>query len=107
MCKHFAIFDTHVSQEPLVSHDFEGDTYWGSVVEEYPPDATPGQKLAGPWASLDNDSSFWLTRSSLYDALSTVGFTSVFECHIPAESTKPTNRVTLVAVKGQQLALPK
>src|SRR6185503_4881590 len=53
------------------------------------------------WASLDNPESFWLTRSSLYNALSHVGFTSVHECHVPAETVKPTGRVTLVALKGQ------
>jgi hypothetical protein len=32
--------------------------------------------------------------------LSSVGFTSVYECYIPPEPEKPINRITLLAVKG-------
>jgi hypothetical protein len=31
-----------------------------------------------------------------------VGFTSAYECHLPEESEKPSDRITLVAIKGQR-----
>ena len=34
--------------------------------------------------------------------LARVGFTSVYECYVPAETTKPIHRVTFVAIKGNR-----
>ena len=62
-------------------------------------------KLSRMGASLDNERNFWLSRPSIYNLLRHVGFTSVYECHIPAEPNKPTYRITFVAIKGQPCQL--
>ncbi|MGE3410527.1 MAG: class I SAM-dependent methyltransferase [Pirellulales bacterium] len=103
VCQHFAVFDTHICQEASANREFAGRTFWGSVYNEHAPDASMAQKLAAPWASLDNTASFWLTRQSLIDALDLAGFSSVFECHLPFEPNKPADRLTLVAMKGQKV----
>ena len=56
-------------------------------------------------ASLDNERNFWLSRASIYNLLRNVGFTSVYECHIPAESKKPGDKFTFVAIKGRPCQL--
>jgi SAM-dependent methyltransferase len=100
VCRGIAIFDTHISLQPEVSHQFNGKTYWGLTYTEHAADSTPEQRASKLWASLDNPTSFWFTRPSLYNALSSAGFTTVFETHIPPEPQRPSDRVTLVAVKG-------
>jgi hypothetical protein len=56
-------------------------------------------------ASLDNPLSFWFSRLSLSRALVDTGFTSVCECHVPLEPTKPANRTTIIAAKGEPVML--
>src|SRR5207245_6165964 len=46
--------------------------------------------------------SFYLSRTSLYCMLSRIGFTSVYECYIPPEPSKPIDRITLLAIKGRR-----
>jgi hypothetical protein len=102
VCRGIAIFDTHISLRPEVSREFNGKTYWGLTYAEHADNATSEQRAAKLWASLDNSTSFWMTRPSLYNALSSLGFTTVFESHIPPEPKRPLDRVTLVAVKGRR-----
>jgi hypothetical protein len=54
---------------------------------------------------LDNNENFWLTRATLYNALSHAGFTTAYECHVPAEPHKPADRITVVAIKGEKCRL--
>jgi hypothetical protein len=105
VCEGFALFDTHVSLAAEKSHLFKGKTYWGRGYQEHDPRSTPEHRAGQLWASLDNPESFWLTRASLYNALSHVGFTSVHECITPPEAEKPADRVTLLAFKGQRQRL--
>jgi hypothetical protein len=105
VCVRFAIIDTHISVSPEQSRSHEGKLYWGRPYVEHAPTASAEEKAQNLWASLDNAQSFWLTRDSLLDALSHAGFTSVLECHLPAEATKPADRITLVAFKGPRQAL--
>lgn len=93
VCNDFLLIDTHVgSQEKCCV--YKGIEYWGSTYSE---------DLSHPWSSIGNPNSFWFVRSSLYKILSVVGFTSVYECHVPFEPDKPTNRVTLLAMRNQPL----
>src|SRR5438046_472157 len=69
-----------------------GETYWGSWGEEHWPGDSKEVKLARLGASLDNEYNFWLSRPSIYNLLSHVGFTSIYECNIPAEPKKPGDR---------------
>jgi hypothetical protein len=53
-------------------------------------------------ASIDNPTSFWPTRSSLLNLLQSVGFTTVFEVHVPTVAALNAwcDHVVLIAVKG-------
>jgi 2-polyprenyl-3-methyl-5-hydroxy-6-metoxy-1,4-benzoquinol methylase len=102
VCGSFAVFDTHVSLSPELSREFDGDLYWGRVYREHMPDSTSEERYGRVWASLDNLTSFWFTRHSLYRALARTGFTSTFECHWPPEPEKGADRVTLLAMRGRR-----
>jgi hypothetical protein len=57
-------------------------------------------KLAGSWASLDHETSFWMTKPSLLNLLRDVGFTMMLEVFRPASFFDFSDRVTLAAIKG-------
>jgi 2-polyprenyl-3-methyl-5-hydroxy-6-metoxy-1,4-benzoquinol methylase len=104
VCRAFAVIDTHIGAAER-SHLYKGKTYWGSAYAEHALEATPEHKAKQLWASIDNPASFWFTRPSLLNALTHVGFTSIYECHTPPEPQKPADRVTLVAIKGSRQKL--
>jgi SAM-dependent methyltransferase len=95
-----ALIDTHVSLSDRVSFDYKGTPYWGCFYSEHNPRSTTEERERALWASIDNPRSFWLTRPSLYNLLTSVGFTSVLECHVPPMLDVSHDRVTLAAVKG-------
>jgi len=105
VCRDFALIDTHVSLVPEKSCLHRGRKYWGRAYQEHAAGSPPQERTGRLWASLDNPESFWLTRPSLYNALSHAGFTTVYECHMPPESEKPLDRVTLLAMRGQRQEL--
>jgi 2-polyprenyl-3-methyl-5-hydroxy-6-metoxy-1,4-benzoquinol methylase len=101
VCRGFAIIHTHVALDAEVSRDYEGTRYWGRMFNEHSPLSTPEQRKRSLWASLDNVSSFWPTRPSLFNALTRAGFTSIYECQTPPEEM-PIHRATFVAIKGRR-----
>lgn len=112
VCQGFALLDTHVSMEAEKWYVYKGQKYWGSDYVEHRPDSTPEERDKSLWASLDNVTSFWFTRYSLYNLLSEVGFTSVYECHNPPvlnyerkRLRKETDRNTFLAMKGKKVTL--
>jgi len=105
VCDRCAIVDTFVSLRDEAAHEHRGRRYWGRYYQEHSLGATAEEKARDPWASIDNQRSFWLTRSSLYNALSDVGFTSVLECHVPALVGTLGDRITLLALKGEPVRL--
>ena len=105
VCRRALIIDTYISVADKEAFPDAGRTYYGRSVAEHDPRTTPEQRLASLWSSLDNVRSVWLTRPSLLNLLAHVGFTSVYECHVPAEPRKPADRITLVALKGQRTGL--
>lgn len=105
VCRKICIVDTRVALQPKTQYLSDGETYLGSWGEEHWPGDPEVVKLSRLGASLDNERNFWLSRSSIYNLLRHVGFTSVYECHIPAEPTKPSDRITFVAIKGQPCEL--
>jgi 2-polyprenyl-3-methyl-5-hydroxy-6-metoxy-1,4-benzoquinol methylase len=105
VCRRAAIFDTHVSLADEISQAYDGEEYRGTNFLEHRDDETEEERKQKLWASAGNPKSFWLTKPSLNNLLSRVGFTSVYECHNPSEINKPADRVTLVALKGERAEL--
>jgi len=105
VCRKICIVDTRVELRPKTQYAINGETYLGSWGEEHWPGDSEAVKLSRMGASLDNERNFWLSRPSIYNLLHHVGFTSVYECHIPAEPDKPSDRFTFVAIKGQPCQL--
>jgi len=97
----FAVLDTYVSTARQELHSHGGKPYWGRRIFEHSPEDSLEARLSRRWNSLDNPTSLWLTRCSLYNLLAASGFTTVYECHVPAEVHKPSDRLTLLAIKGK------
>lgn len=105
VCKKFVIIDTHVSMADKEYHMFKGKKYWGRYYIEHNPSSTLEERAKSLWASIDNPKSFWFTRPSLYNLISELGFTSLYECHNPPEIEKQYDRITLLAIKGREETL--
>jgi len=105
VCRGIAIIITDISITAKKPYIYNGKKYWGRTFLEHYSNSTSEERAKSLWASLDNLTSFWFTRSSLYNLLSDVGFTSIYECHIPLELEKRRDVVTLLAVKGEDEAL--
>ena len=102
VCDDIAVIDTRVAFGPTISLVYGETAYWGNRISEHKRSDTPEEKIKKYWASLDNVTSFHLSRTSLYCMLGRVGFTSVYECYIPPEPAKPIDRITLLAIKGKR-----
>jgi hypothetical protein len=103
VCDDIAVIDTRITLGPTLPYVYKGTKYWGHRISEgHRPSDTPEEKIKKYWASLDNVTSFHLSRTSLYCMLGRVGFTSVYECYIPPEPEKPVDRITLLAIKGRR-----
>jgi ubiquinone/menaquinone biosynthesis C-methylase UbiE len=103
VCDDIAVIDTRIAPGPTSSFVYDGVTYWGNRISEGHKTSDPQEeKIKRYWASLDNITSFHLSRTSLQCMLGRVGFTTVYECCIPSEPDKPIDRVTLLAIKGER-----
>ena len=109
-CSDLTVIDTQISLRPAVETHWRGRTYWGCVFQEHVSGAEKRAKLASLGASLEDEQSFWLTRSSLLNALRHVGFTSVAECRNPVDNMYVQGEfrlhadfITLVAMKGKPI----
>lgn len=87
------IIDTHIS---LSSKDVVGG-FCGKRYREHPLNSTLEQKQKNLKASIDNEWSFWYDKSSLLKALTSVGYTTIYEVLVPFEPNKPKDRITIVA----------
>jgi SAM-dependent methyltransferase len=105
MCEQFVIIDTHIALKAEYHAEHNGKSYEGMKVREHADDDSDEVRRGRVGASLDNPVSFWFTRVSLCQALIDVGFTVVCECHAPLEPSKPANRVTIIATKGEPVLL--
>ncbi|MFQ5539370.1 MAG: class I SAM-dependent methyltransferase, partial [Candidatus Binatia bacterium] len=105
ICQRLAIIDTQIGIKADRSYIFRGLRYDGWSYTEHKPESSMDERLTRPWASLDNEKSFWFTRPSLFNVLADVGFTSVYTCHNPAVPGQLSDRDTLVAIKGQRQEL--
>lgn len=96
------VIDTYVGIASLEPFTHAGRTYWGRSIREHEPDAPAEERLADRWASLDNPKSVWLAKNSLLDLLADAGFSSAFLCEVPFEPDKPSDRLTVVAIRGER-----
>ncbi len=110
VCTRFAVFDTYVGLQRERSCEHRGRTYWGIDVVEHAPEASREDRAEAKWSSLEESHSLWITRASLFNALAAAGFTSAYQCHMPAEPSKLLDRITVLAMKGvpqQSLNAPR
>jgi len=105
VCRRLAVIDTHVALSPRSVRSHAGHEYRGISFVEHSAASAPEAREESVWASLDNPRSFWPTRPSLLNALERAGFTSVYECELPARPGEQRDRATFVAVKGAPEAL--
>lgn len=104
MAKSAVLIDTHVALNPAVRHDHQGRTLWGQHFQEHAPQDSQATRTSRPWASADNTTSFWFTRSSLVNLLVDAGFSSSYECFTPAHlnygqpGLECTDRCTFIAL---------
>lgn len=105
MCQQFIIVDTHISHTGHDAVEHRGRRYKGRRGREHAESDPRQVREARLLASIDNTFNFQFTRDSLIELLNDVGFTSVFECLVPSEPFKPSDRITLVAHGGRQVKL--
>lgn len=100
MCTRLTIIESQMSLQDHDCVEYAGQKYWGLWYQEHRPDATPEEKAADNWASIDNTRSFWFTPASMCNLVAQAGFTSMFECHNPVIPNVADDRRTYVAMKG-------
>lgn len=103
MCGRLTIIDTHFALDPQVEGKVNDLEVFGSEFIEHAPGTSREEKIKSIWASIDNDRSFWFTRSSLVNLLSRQGYASVYENYLPVNVYRPArDRGTFVCVKGSR-----
>lgn len=101
-CTGIAIIDTYVSVSGNATMDHDGTSLTGSFYKEHEPGTSDTEKLADLWASVENETSFWLDEATLLRAMMTAGFSSAHECLLPFFS-EHTDRRTYVAMCGDPI----
>jgi SAM-dependent methyltransferase len=105
ICTEFIIIDTHIAAQPEVEIEHEGHIYTGRHYREHADNDSEQQRRSRVLSSIDNTTSFWFTKESMLRLLKNTGFSSVCECHVPMESNKPEDRITLIASKGEPVKI--
>jgi len=100
VCRRALVIDTGVDSAGRQHVENGGHDYRGVRLVEHAAESSEEERRAAVWSSLDNLTAVALTRPSLERAIARRGFTTVLECHVPAEPTKEVDRVTLLALKG-------
>ena len=104
------IVDTHVALDGTQVAEHRGVSYQGSTYREHADGSSQSDRARRLWASWDNTTSFWLTRSSLVNLMLDCGYTSVYEClmsppHERDRASKMHDRCTLMALKGSKVEI--
>jgi 2-polyprenyl-3-methyl-5-hydroxy-6-metoxy-1,4-benzoquinol methylase len=105
VCTNLTIIDTHISLGSWQQRTYKSQTYKGRSFLEHPPTTSREKRLKALWSSLDNTTSFWLTKPSLHNFLLRNGFTSTYECILPSQAKPRRNRTIFMALKGKQIEL--
>jgi SAM-dependent methyltransferase len=102
ICRRVLVVDTHVAPAGRDERTHDGYTYHGYTLVEHDPASSQEERLQAVWSSLDNPTAWAPTRPSLVSLLARSGFTSVYECWVPAEPERTATRITLAALKGRR-----
>jgi hypothetical protein len=94
------IIDTHVGITGRERFEWKGKVYYGIEFREHSAEDTAETKAGRVWSSLDQETSFWVTKSSLLNLLNSLGFTTVAEILRPIGFLDYSDRITLAAIKG-------
>ena len=105
LCDRLLLVDTLISLTAEDSVEWRGRTYEGRRCREHEDGDSDQVRRGRLLRSIDNTFSFRFTRESLLRALHDTGFTSVFECCVPFEPGKASDRITLAALKGVPVLL--
>jgi SAM-dependent methyltransferase len=100
VCRRALVVDTAIALRPDETFRHAGHDYRGARLVEHDPASSAEEREQALWSSLDNLEAVALTRASLLSLLGRSGFTSAYECWVPAEPEKTPDRVTLLALKG-------
>jgi SAM-dependent methyltransferase len=105
LSRQFVIIDTHVALKGDVEIAHDHRVYEGCYYREHAESDSEQVRRSRLLASIDNTTSFWFTKESLFRLLKEVGFTSVCECSVPLDPLKAEDRITLIASKGEPVRL--
>lgn len=105
LCTRLLVVDTLISLTKECQVEWRGQTYQGRRYREHDAGDTDEVRRSRVLKSIDNTFSFRFTRESLLRVFHDIGFTSVYECHVPFEPGKPADRITLVALTGVPVLL--
>ena len=105
LCRRLLVIDTLISLTVESKVEWRGYVYEGRRCREHGDNDTESVRRSRVLKSIDNTFSFRFTKASLVRLLSDSGFTSVCECHNPAEPGKAEDRITLAVVKGSPVLL--
>jgi ubiquinone/menaquinone biosynthesis C-methylase UbiE len=104
VCTRLVIFDTQIALRPAETVKFEGRSYYGIRYKEHAANSDYEARLRDLWASVNNESSFWLTAPSLANLVADVGFSSFYEVLNPHHYAQEDRR-GYVAIKGTRSAI--
>jgi len=102
-CTRLLIIDTHVGLKREVSVSFGDKIYYGTPFKEHEESESKEQRLSKALASLDNPTSFWITKPSLLNLLRDTGFSSACEVLSPMSFRDYSDRITVAAIKGSPI----
>lgn len=106
VCRRFVIIDTHIASSPNTAVSYKNFPYKGQIYFEHAPTSSIEEKLDRKWASIDNISSFWFTKGSLYNFLIQTGFSSISESKSRNNTAFSENdRITLLAFKNKPIEI--
>ena len=105
LCSEIMVVDTLISLTAETHVEWRGRRYEGQRWREHADDDTEEIRRSRLLRSIDNTFSFRFVRGALLRVLHDVGFTSVYECHVPFEPGKADDRITLVALKSTPVLL--
>jgi hypothetical protein len=89
-----------MSRHAVEVRECDGNEYWGSRYREYEKTPTADKTAKSLSAAIGNVESFWLTPSALYNLMSRIGFTSMYELKSPSVNYENLDRHTILALKG-------